>query len=337
MTDLDRRVEEALSTLPGPDADTTARALRLAFDALPTPRRSRRRGFLVPAGVAIAAAAAGAALAAAGGLDLRRGSSRPSPPAAALAIGELRLPPGLEGLAVLAGERTWSRTRAGFAIEGLGVSAVELSPNGRYLAAGIGESLVALTPAGARVWSHPTTGPVVAAAWAPNPNPIYVAYVVRAAATTELRLIEGDGDHDRLIARGVAAQRPVWRADALRLWFATRDGRPGGYDLAAGRLLPRGDVPPTTLAPVGLRGAHRALARIRRGWVVRAEAGTGAGVVVAKRDRSRSNQTGGRPGQTTNNVADKLLIKPTWRSPGSTPTTPGRQVIRQTTTNRRQS
>ena len=251
MTDLDRRVEEALSTLPGPDADTTARALRLAFDALPTPRRSRRRGFLVPAGAAFAAA---------GGLDLRSGSSRPSPPAAALAIGELRLPPGLEGLAVLAGGRTWSRTRAGFAIEGLGVSAVELSPNGRYLAAGIGESLVALTPAGARVGSHPTTGRIVSAAWAPNPNPIYVAYVVRAAGTTELRLIEGDGDHDRLIARGVAAQRPVWRADALRLWFATRDGRPGGVRPRGGSALATRRRPANDPRP---GGTPRRTARIR--------------------------------------------------------------------------
>ena len=279
MTELDRRVEEALSALPGPDAETTARARRLAIDALPTTRRSRRRALLVPAGVALAAAAAGAALAAAGGLDLRGGSARPS--AAALPIGVLRLPPGLRGLAVLAGGRTWSRTTAGFAIKGLGASAVELSPNGRYLAAGIGNSLVALTPAGARVWSHPTAAPVVAAAWAPNPNPIYVAYVTRAAGRTELRLIEGDGDHDRLIARDVTARRPVWRADTLRLWFATKDGRPGGYDLAAGRLLPSGEVPPTIIAAAGMTRARRALARVRPGWRVRAEAETGQGMILA--------------------------------------------------------
>ena len=280
MTELDRRVADALSGLPGPDAETTARARRLALDALPTRRRSRRRALLVPAGVALAAAAAGAALAAAGGLDLRGDSARPVA-AAALPNGVLRLPPGLRGVAVLAGGRTWSRTSEGFAIEGLGASAVELSPNGRYLAAGIGNSLVALTPGGARVWSHPTAGPVIAAAWAPNPNPIYVAYVTRAAGATELRLIEGDGDHDRLIARGVAPRRPVWRADTLRLWFAAPGGRVGGYDLAQGRLLTPDEVSPTALAAAGGAATNRAVDGIRPGWRVRASADTPDSTIVA--------------------------------------------------------
>ena len=282
MSDLDRRIAEALSGLPDPDAAVTARARRLALDATAPPVRSRRRALVVPAVVAVGAAATGAALAAAGGLDLR---GRTAPPViaatAAPPLGVLRLPDGIDGLAVLTGGRAWSRTHTGLAIEGLGASAMELSPNGKYLAAGMGDSLVALTPAGARVWSQPTAGPVIAASWAPNPNPIYVAYVVRTAGTTELRLIEGDGDHDRLLARGVAARRPEWRSDALRLWFRWPGGGSGGIDLATGRVLRSAEVPETVFTPDSRAKASGHFRRIRPGWRIRADAPTELGTVVA--------------------------------------------------------
>jgi hypothetical protein len=278
MDDLERRLSEALAGLPGPGEEETARAQRLALDALPAPRRRRSR--LLVAAAILVAGAGGAALGAVGGIVRDRETS-PGAAASAPPTGVLRLPQGVDGLAVLAGGRVWSRTRTGLAVEGLGASAVEISPNALFLAAGVGHALLALTPAGTRVWSHPAAGPVVAAAWAPNPNPIHVAYVVRTGGGRELRLIEGDGDHDRLLATGVSADRPAWRADALAIWFRRADGAPAGYDLAAGRTLAAADVPRGALARETTGDAPRVAARVRPGWRVRAASAAPGGVVVA--------------------------------------------------------
>jgi hypothetical protein len=74
---------------------------------------------------------------------------------------------------------------------------------------------------------------VVAAAW--SPDGLEIAYIVRRGGGAQLRLIEGDGDHDRLLARRVAAQRPVWRSDSLALAFARSDGRRALLDFRRGR------------------------------------------------------------------------------------------------------
>ncbi len=83
-----------------------------------------------------------------------------------------------------------------------------------------------IVPDGRRAWSHPTPGPVVAAAWAPNP--IVIAYVVRRGGANELHVIEGDGDRDQLVDADVAPVRPSWRADTQALAYVGRDGRRAG-------------------------------------------------------------------------------------------------------------
>jgi hypothetical protein len=164
------------------------------------------------------------------------------------------VPEGARGIALVAGGRLWLGTREGLGVQGLAASAAELSPNATYAAVGIGRSLVAIAPDGRRAWSRRAPGPVVAAAWAPNP--IAIAYVVRRGGAHELRVVEGDGDGDRLVDPDVAPSRPSWRADTHALAYVGGDGRarvaeypslatgpvPGqGAAVAAVAFAPRGD------------------------------------------------------------------------------------------------
>ena len=119
----------------------------------------------------------------------------------------------------------WGRlrlgTRAGVGVQRLAATTAELSPNALFAAAGLGDSLVAMAPDGRRAWSAPTPGEVAAIAWAPNP--IAVAYVVRRGTRHELRVIEGDGDDDRLVDPDVRPVRPAWRADTHALAYVGAD------------------------------------------------------------------------------------------------------------------
>jgi hypothetical protein len=285
MTDPEDRIAAALDALPGPGAEATARARRSALDALPlppAPRRSRRRRrtiALVLAGAGIAAATAGLGLAATGCLDVRIGAEAPrAAPVPRVPPGRVLVPPPLHGVAVVAGGRLWLGTRDGLRIEGLPVSAAELSPNALYAAVGIGRSLVAMAPDGRRAWVHPVEGTVVAAAWRPNPQPTLIAYVVRRGERFELRLIEGDGGGDRLIDPDVAPARPVWRADTLAVGYASASGRPRLWDVAADAARPAdapvrpAAAPPVALVPDGSRvvaigpsGAGRLVLRLPAG------------------------------------------------------------------------
>jgi hypothetical protein len=127
-------------------------------------------------------------------------------------------------------------------VPGLAASAAELSPRALYLAAGIGGALVVLSPDARRAWTQPVDGRVVGIAWAPNP--IRVAYVTRDAGGHRLRVVEGDGDGDRLADPDAGAARPSWRADTLAVAYAGADGRPRVLDLYRGLVLPvRGGCP----------------------------------------------------------------------------------------------
>jgi hypothetical protein len=109
-----------------------------------------------------------------------------------------------------------------------GIAAV--SPHALYVAAGLGDALVALAPDGTRAWSHRTRGPVAAIAWAPSG--LRIAYVVRVGARFELRLIEGDGDHDELVDATVRPARPTWSRDSLAIVYVGAGGARTRYDLA---------------------------------------------------------------------------------------------------------
>ena len=262
MTDLDRRLRDALGALPGGTRDARRRAERAALDALPpsAARRRRPRWILAAAATVAAVAVAGAALAATDRLEVRIG---PQPAAERVARvpqapppGQVRVPAEARGLALVAGGRLWLGTREGLGVQRLAASTAELSPNALFAAAGLGDSLVAMAPDGRRAWSVPTPGEVAAIAWAPNP--IAVAYVVRRGGRHELRVIEGDGDGDRLVDPDVRPVRPAWRADTQALAYVGRGGavRVADYPSLATRdalAPPGGGAVAVAYAPSGDR------------------------------------------------------------------------------------
>ncbi len=194
---------------------------------------------------------------------------------AAPASGVVQVPEGARGLALVAGGRLWLGTREGLGVQGLAASAAEVSPNALYAAVGIGRALVAIAPDGRRAWSHPTPGPVVAAAWAPNP--IVIAYVVRRGGASELHVIEGDGDGDRLVNADVAPVRPSWRADTQALAYVGRGGaaRVADYPSLATRAVA---APPAGVAAVAFapQGDRLALATAGPGLAVAFLGGAGS-------------------------------------------------------------
>ena len=248
MTDLDRRIRDALGALPEGAPDARRRAERAALDALPSAAARRRpRWILAAAAMAAAAAVAGVALAATDRLEVRIGPEPAPEPVArvpqAPPPGQVRVPAEARGLALVAGGRLWLGTRSGLGVQRLAASTAELSPNALFTAAGLGDALVAMAPDGRRAWSVPTPGEVAAIAWAPNP--IAVAYVVRRGDRHELRVIEGDGDGDRLVDPDVRPVRPAWRADTQALAYVGRGGavRVAAYPSLAtsDALTPPGD------------------------------------------------------------------------------------------------
>jgi len=229
-SELEHRLEAAFGRLPKPTREASSRARTGALAVLaPDRRRSRVEPAIAAAAIAFALGAGAAALAATGNLHVRLGA----PAKHARAIPKrLSVPAGTHGIAVVAGGRLWLTTKSGLRIEGLPVTAAELSPRALYAVVGIGSSLVALAPGGRRAWVHPTGGRVTAAAW--SPDGLKIAYLVSSARGTALRMIEGDGSPDRLLARGVFPVRPTWRADSLAVAYVDARGRAASFDLRTG-------------------------------------------------------------------------------------------------------
>src|SRR4051794_27842444 len=141
---LERRLRAAFGRLPDPSGEASARARAGALAAFGSGNRGSRGALLLVAfAVAIAVGASAAALAATGKLHVAIGSrsksARPIPT-------RLAVPPGSHGLAVVAGGKLWLATRSGLHIEGMPVSAAELSPRGLYAGGGVGSSLGSPAP-----------------------------------------------------------------------------------------------------------------------------------------------------------------------------------------------
>ena len=226
--ELERRLEGFLTELPEPGPEVGERARIAAVAALrpaPTARRGLRTAVLAFAAALVLLAVAAGSLAAAGALHVSFGQKqrRPTTP-------QLVLPRGAVGVAVVVDGRLSVVTRSGFRLQGLPVSSAALSPHALYVAAGIGESLVAMSPDGRRAWSHSAGGTVVAIAWAPFGNRI--AYVVRRGRRLVLHVIWGNGRNDAVVDRSVRDVRPAWRADSLAFAYVGGGGTPIVYDLA---------------------------------------------------------------------------------------------------------
>jgi hypothetical protein len=228
-SELERRLEGLLAAAPGPDPGAGEEALRRALRAL-QPAAPARRG-LRTAALAFAAAfvllaIAAGSLAAAGALHVTFGTKK-LPVSGPTRV--LRLPHGASGVAAVVDGRLSVVTKTGFRLQGLPVSAAALSPRALYVAAGIGNSLVALRPNGHQAWSHPVDGTVAAIAWAPDG--FRIAYVVRTAHRPVLHVIWGNGKHDATIDRTVRVVRPSWQADSLAFAYVGGGGKAILYDL----------------------------------------------------------------------------------------------------------
>jgi hypothetical protein len=264
---------------PGAGEEALHRALRV-LQPVAAPHRGFRTAALAFAAVVVLLVIAAGALAAAGALHVSFGAkAKPR-----LTTVQLTLPQGAKGIAATVDGRLSMITRGGFQLKGLPVSAAALSPHARFVAAGIGKSLVAMAPDGRRAWSRPAGGKVVAIAWAPDG--LRIAYVVRAGHRFVLRMIYGNGIRNTTIDRSVRVVRPSWRADDLAFAYVGGGGRAVVYDvghesrqvLAAAQpvtgvaFAPRGDAL-ALQGPNGVslvqesRGRHIAAAGEAFGWL----------------------------------------------------------------------
>jgi hypothetical protein len=235
-TEIESQLEQLFSQLPTPDAEVGERSLAAALAVLPQ-RRFRPRRYVRPFAVLAAAALmllalAAGSLAAAGALHVsfgqlthhaERTQTVPTPSR------QLKVPRGAHGIAAVIDGRLWLTTANGLHLSGLPVSSADLSPHALYVAAGIGESLVAMAPDGRRAWSHATAGPVTAIRWAPDG--LRIAYVERTRQGSSLHVIEGNGRRDQVIDRAVRPVQPSWRADSLAVAYVSAGGKPVVYDL----------------------------------------------------------------------------------------------------------
>jgi hypothetical protein len=232
-SELEQRLQRALAeVVPGESAGEQAREAALA--AVPHSIRRRHRLVLALAAVVAVLVLAGAALAASrtareavGLADHGTSTTRNHLKPAGL------LPPGSSGFAAFGGDRLWLAS-PGLKTAGRRFSAVELSPGALNMAVGSGHNLKVLRLSdGSVAWSHPAGGQVAAAAWAPIGTEI--AYVVRSGRIYQLRMIEGDGDHDHLLANDVLPVKPSWRSDSLAIAYANARHQVTVDDFTSGR------------------------------------------------------------------------------------------------------
>jgi hypothetical protein len=230
-SELEQQLQRALARVE-PDEVATEQAKVGALAALSGPGlRSRYRLALVAAALVGALVVTGVTLAASRTAREVVGIADGSSGKAHRPVSRGPLPPGSGGFAAYGNGRLWLASPS-LTLADKPYSAVELSPGALNIAVGSGHDLVVRRLSdGGVAWSHHTAGRVVAAAWAPIGTEI--AYVVVSPDGAQLRIIEGDGDHDHLIAGSVSAVTPSWRADSLALAYVSADGQVAVRDLAS--------------------------------------------------------------------------------------------------------
>jgi hypothetical protein len=215
-------LERALRTADPPDAGPAReRARRTVLAQVPSRRRARRAAPLVWAALAAVLVALVVSQRDSGPAQAVERLVRdivnvpePAPPPASTALalptsGRL-LVSGSDGLFVVA--RDGRRTRLGRWDE------ATWSPAGLFVAATTGHTLAALDPADGTVrWRLRPGAAVSLPRWAPDGK--HIAY----RAGSELRIVYGNGSHDVVAGRRMAAVAPAWRPSELRTvaWAAT--------------------------------------------------------------------------------------------------------------------
>jgi hypothetical protein len=205
---LERALREAEPPDAGPARERARRTVLAAHAQTRSRRRVRRLAPLLYAAVAAILAVLAVTQRDSGPVQAveRRvrdivEAPKPAPAAALPAKGRL-LVTDAGGLAILSGTR---RT-------GLGdYDDATWSPNGLFVAATDGRSLVALNPAnGARRWRLTPGGVVSLPRWAPDG--LHIAY----RAGSSLRIVYGNGEHDVRAGTGMADVAPAWRPGTPR-------------------------------------------------------------------------------------------------------------------------
>jgi hypothetical protein len=138
------------------------------------------------------------------------------------------------------------------------------SPRGLFLVVTSGRRVVAVEPDGDPRWSVTRPRPVAQARWAPS------GFRVAYRTVDTLRVVDGDGTDDRLLARGVAPVAPAWRPDPAEqnvLAYADENGRVHVVDVDTRRELRRTKPGPPVRKLVWPQGWVRPLA-VREGPVL---------------------------------------------------------------------
>jgi WD40 repeat protein len=129
------------------------------------------------------------------------------------------------------------------------------SPNGLFVVATRTRGITAVDPAGHLRWSIGRPAGAILPAW--SPDGLRIGYLSGGT----LRVVEGDGDGDRLLAHGVAPIAPAWRPGAGgELAFADRHGRIELSQAGTGRRLWRSGPGPAPRDLVWTRDGRRLIA-----------------------------------------------------------------------------
>jgi hypothetical protein len=223
-------------------------------------------------------------------------------PAEARSVGRLTIPKRANGIAVVVYGRLSVTTKSGFHIHGLPVAAASLSPQGRYVAVGKGQSIVELAPSGQALWSRAVGKPVAncgacnivsAISWSPDESRI--AYLVRTGGPKQvLHVVWRDGTHDSVIDSNAHGTQPAWRAGSGALAYIGAHGRPIIYDLAhmSRRVI---------TWPIARGATHLAFAP--RGGELAIATETAALLLRTRREVVFNGQT-----QYVNWIGDRLLV-----------------------------
>jgi hypothetical protein len=232
-----REVRDALRRAAPEDDGARERSWRVvqasfAAREQPPPRR-RRWAWLFVVAALTPVAAAGVAAASAphsdvgrwvrGVLGVGRRDARP-------VLGHV---PGGGRLLVQAGASAWVVASDG-AKRRLGAYAgTSWSPHGLFVVGWRGRELTALEPGGAVRWSLSPRERVASASWGPVDG-YRIAYV----AGSQLRIVWGDGSHDRPFGVARAAVTPAWRPDDRHvLAYADASSRVRVVAVESGRRL----------------------------------------------------------------------------------------------------
>ncbi len=153
------------------------------------------------------------------------------------------------------------------------------SPRGLFVVGTRGHRITAMEPDGEPRWSFSRPGRLSGPAWSLGDG-FRVAYLERRGGDTSVRVADGSGGVDHLVATGASTIAPAWRPGrGYVLTYATAAGGLRTVDADSGRLLWRGrDGAPLQLA--WTRDGRRLAALTRDALLVYSRDGT----LLARRD-----------------------------------------------------